>query len=76
MNVVKIMGGLGNQLFQYALAKHLEQYDTIGYDTTYYDTEENQKGLVFLHRDFLLPCFVNNLPIVNDNEGRERVYQW
>lgn len=27
MNVVKIMGGLGNQLFQYAIAKHLEQAD-------------------------------------------------
>lgn len=77
MNVVKIMGGLGNQLFQYALSKHLEQFDTIGYDTTYYDTEENQKGLVFLHRDFLLPCFVDNLRIVNDNLGiYTRVYQW
>ena len=27
MNVVKIMGGLGNQLFQYALSKHLEKFD-------------------------------------------------
>lgn len=77
MNVVKIMGGLGNQLFQYALAKHLEQYDEIGLDTTYYDTEENKKGLVFLHRDFLLPCFVDDLKIVNaDLGGRERVNQW
>lgn len=77
MNVVKIMGGLGNQLFQYALAKHLEQYDEIGFDTTYYYTEENIKGLVFLHRDFLLPCFVDDLKIVNDNlGGLSRVYQW
>ena len=77
MNVVKIMGGLGNQLFQYALAKHLEQYDEIGVDTTYYDTEENKKGLVFLHRDFLLPCFADDLRIVNDNLDRfERVNQW
>lgn len=76
MNVVKIMGGLGNQLFQYALAKHLEQYDEIGFDTTYYDTEENKQGLVFLHRDFLLPCFVDDLKIINDNGGRERIYQW
>ena len=64
MNVIKIMGGLGNQLFQYALAKHLEQYDEIGFDTTYYDTEENREGLVFLHRDFLLPCFIDGLKIV------------
>lgn len=77
MNVVKIMGGLGNQLFQYALSKHLEQYDEIGYDTTYYYTEENIKGLVFLHRDFLLPCFVDNLKIVNEDlGGLDRVYQW
>lgn len=77
MNVVKIMGGLGNQLFQYALSKHLEQYDEIGYDTTYYYTEENIKGLVFLHRDFLLPCFVDNLKIVNsDLDKLERVNQW
>lgn len=77
MNVVKIMGGLGNQLFQYALAKHLEQYDEIGFDTTYYYTEENIKGLVFLHRDFLLPCFVDNLKIVNEDlGGLDRVYQW
>ena len=77
MNVIKIMGGLGNQLFQYALAKHLEQFDSIGFDTTYYYTEENIKGLVFLHRDYLLPCFVDGLEIVNsDLDGRERVYQW
>ena len=34
MNVVKIMGGLGNQLFQYALSRHLAQYDSIAYDIT------------------------------------------
>lgn len=76
MNVVKIMGGLGNQLFQYALAKHLEHYDEIGFDVSYYDTEENQKGLVFLHRDLLLPCFVDDLRIVNDVSNLERVNQW
>lgn len=76
MNVVKIMGGLGNQLFQYALSRHLAQYDEIGYDTTHYDTEENKKGLVFLHRDYLLPLFVDDLQIVNDNPDREKVYQW
>ena len=41
MNVVKIMGGLGNQLFQYALSRHLAQYDDIAYDITYYQSEEN-----------------------------------
>ena len=78
MNVVKIMGGLGNQLFQYALSRHLAQYDNIAYDITYYQTEENQKGLVFLHRDFLLPCFeLGDLEtVVADADGRPRINQW
>ena len=78
MNVVKIMGGLGNQLFQYALSRHLAQYDEIAYDITYYQSEENIKGLVFLHRDFLLPCFdVGELKIVfADMDGRPRINQW
>lgn len=76
MNVVKVMGGLGNQLFQYALGQHLKQYDDIGYDTTYYDSEENKKGLVFLHREFLLPCFVDDLTVVNEIADLERVNQW
>ena len=78
MNVVKIMGGLGNQLFQYALSRHLAQYDDIAYDITYYQSEENIKGLVFLHRDFLLPCFdVGELKITYaDMDGRPRINQW
>ena len=78
MNVVKIMGGLGNQLFQYALSRHLAQYDSIGYDITYYQTEDNIKGIKYPHRDFLLPCFdVGNLEIVNaEADGRQRINQW
>ena len=74
MNVVKVMGGLGNQLFQYAVAKHLEQYDEIGLDITYYDSEINHNGDV-PHRDFLLPCFVDNL-VYAEQESRQRVNQW
>lgn len=72
------MGGLGNQLFQYALSRHLAQYDSIAYDITYYQSEENIKGLVFLHRDFLLPCFdVGDLTITYaDMDGRHRINQW
>lgn len=78
MNVVKIMGGLGNQLFQYALSRHLAQYDSIAYDTTYYQSKENVEGLVFLHRDFLLPCFdIGDLEITYaDMDGRPRINQW
>ena len=78
MNVVKIMGGLGNQLFQYALSRHLAQFDSIGYDITYYQTEENIKGICYPHRDFLLPCFeIEDLQIVfAEADGRQRVNQW
>ena len=76
MNVVKIMGGLGNQLFQYALSKHLEKFDEIGYDITYYDSKDNKNGK-WIRREFLLPCFVDDLKIVYaDQDGRERVNQW
>lgn len=74
MNVVKIMGGLGNQLFQYAIAKHLERYDSIGLDITYYDSEINHNGDV-PHREFLLPCFVDDL-VYAEQENRPRVNQW
>ena len=78
MNVVKIMGGLGNQLFQYALSRHLAQHDSVGYDTTYYQTEENIKGIAYPHRDFLLPCFdIGDLEIVHaEADGRQRINQW
>lgn len=78
MNVVKIMGGLGNQLFQYALSRHLAQFDSIAYDITYYQTEENKKGIAYPHRDFLLPCFeVGDLTITYaDMDGRPRINQW
>ena len=75
MNVVKIMGGLGNQLFQYALSKHLEKFDEIGYDTTFFTSEGNLNG-AWEHRDFLLPYFVDNLKIVNDADDLTKVFQW
>ena len=74
MNVVKIMGGLGNQLFQYAIGKHLEQFDSIGYDVSYYESSINKDGSV-PHREFLLPLFVKGL-IFEEQGGRERVNQW
>lgn len=74
MNVVKVMGGLGNQLFQYAIGKHLEQYDSIGFDITYYESDINKNGDV-PHREFLLPCFVDGL-VYAEQEHRKRINQW
>jgi len=57
MNVVKVMGGLGNQLFQYAFAKALEeQGDKVGIDISFYTDRENFDGK-FLPREFELDRF-------------------
>ncbi len=74
MNVVKIMGGLGNQLFQYAFAQSLKKYDEIGFDATYYDSHFNNSPDI-AHREFLLPCFVDDLKYSTE-DGLTRVNQW
>lgn len=74
MNVVKVMGGLGNQLFQYAFAKSLEKYDQSALDITYYDSWYNHcKDIA--HREYLLPCFIDGL-VYGEEEDRPRVNQW
>ena len=43
MNVIKIYGGLGNQLFQYAFGKTLEAYGgTVAYDVSWYLNKDLQ----------------------------------
>lgn len=63
MNVFKLKDGLGNQLFQYAASKMLEKHGPIAYDISFYESDYNVKGLEFLPKDFLLPYFVDDLPI-------------
>lgn len=74
MNVVKIMGGLGNQLFQYAFAQSLKKCDEIGFDITYYDSHFNNSPDI-AHREFQLPCFVDDLKYSTE-DGLTRVNQW
>lgn len=74
MNVVKIMGGLGNQLFQYAFIKSLEKYDEIGLDISYYDSYFNHSEDI-AHRDYLLPYFADGLEYSGQG-SRTRVNQW
>lgn len=45
-NVVKIMGGLGNQLFQYAFSKNLEKYSDVELDLSFYNSEANHTELI------------------------------
>lgn len=74
MNVVKIMGGLGNQLFQYAFSKSLEKHDQVALDITYYESHFNHSPYI-AHREFQLPCFVDGLTYATE-DGLTRVNQW
>lgn len=72
MNVVKIMGGLGNQLFQYAFARSLG--GDVGLDVSYYTSNYNNRPDI-AHRDYRLPCFVDSI-VYGTEKGHERVNQW
>lgn len=56
MNVVKIMGGLGNQLFGYVFAKHLERCGEVGLDIDWFNSPDNHSDR-FPERQFLLDKF-------------------
>lgn len=60
MNVVKIMGGLGNQLFQYAFAKSLERLGPVALDVSYYTSDFNKRDDI-PHREYLLNFFADDL---------------
>lgn len=49
MKIIKIKGGLGNQLFQYAFAKYVEKIsgEVVKIDTTYFDKIEGDKIRIF-----------------------------
>jgi hypothetical protein len=63
MAIVKISGGLGNQLFQYAFGKYLS--DIYGYDVQYHIvTFANSKS--FTNRDLEISNFNVDLPEISD----------
>ena len=59
MNVVKIMGGLGNQLFGYTFSKHLERCGEVGLDIDFYNSPDNHTDR-FPERQFLLDKFTTS----------------
>ena len=63
MIISKIQGGLGNQLFQYAYAKHLSyKYNTeVRFDIRFYELDLKPK------RDFVLDRFPNTFPNTDIN---------
>lgn len=56
MNVVKIMGGLGNQLFGYVFSKHLERCGEVGLDIDFYNSPDNHTDTI-PERQFILDKF-------------------
>lgn len=70
MNVVKIMGGLGNQLFGYAFSKRLEQQGNVGLDISFFNSPDNHNPK-FPVRDFLLDRFAIDYKIAGPNNCTE-----
>jgi len=62
MNIIKICGGLGNQLFQYAFGKAQSIYGAdVAYDISFYDVTKKQKW----PRPYRLDKFYTDVKIVS-----------
>lgn len=60
MKIVKIQGGLGNQMFQYAFALALEQKGhTVFFDTDLYKKQIFRRGINYCHTGFELARLFN-----------------
>ena len=72
MIIIKIMGGLGNQMFQYALGLSFEvQGIEVKYDTSFFDDDSTDAT----RRDFALDIFWNNIEYANEKDI-ERLYDY
>jgi hypothetical protein len=68
MIIVKLVGGLGNQMFQYALGRHLAHLNNteLKLDTSYLLDRRPRPNVVF--RDFDLPIFNIKAEVASDKE--------
>jgi len=68
MIIVRLMGGLGNQLFQYAAGRRLAEIHqtTLKYDLTFLLDRTPKKNFTF--RDFDLPIFNITVNVASDSE--------
>lgn len=73
MNIVKIMGGLGNQLCGYAFAKSLAKQGAVGLDISFFDTDDNHMPGIPV-REYLLDRFTTDLPIATPS-GHAEIYE-
>lgn len=71
MVIVKIMGGLGNQLFQYAFGKYLEIHTQ---DQVKYDVNVHIKNKNFTQRDLDIDYFKVQLPFCATSEKKTYVF--
>jgi len=82
MNVIKIMGGLGNQLFQYAFGKAQAQNGIdVSYDTSFYGSDKKKPTLRYRNdkwtRYYRLSKFKTNVslsPFLKQPTIRETMY--
>lgn len=65
MNIVRIMGGLGNQLFQYAFGKSIakESNKEVAYDLSWFDL-----GADYDHDNLYLDYFETNYRVADESE--------
>lgn len=76
--VVPIMGGLGNQFFQYAFGRALQHHNqstTVLYDISFFGKNTPNNYTDSLQRQFLLTKFKTVLPIFSGNKRDLKVYQ-
>jgi hypothetical protein len=68
MIIVKLMGGLGNQMFQYAAAKALSVRHgvTLKVDLSFLNDRSARENFTF--REYELDCFDNSIPIATNKE--------
>ncbi len=68
MILMKLVGGLGNQMFQYALGRHLSEinHTELKLDTSYLLDRRPRPNVVF--RNFDLPVFDMNLQVASADE--------
>ncbi|MRG47953.1 alpha-1,2-fucosyltransferase [Chitinophaga sp. SYP-B3965] len=78
MIIVKLMGGLGNQMFQYALGKalSLQHQTTLKLDLNWLHDHAAKREAGFVHRNFDLDIFRIQVPVADPEEVKRVRNQW